>query len=211
MTIVLASEEAPPACAHCGAVLPTPARFCHMCGRSTAAQTTGDVLPARTVLPAPSPAAGHAVQTAALVVGLLALGAGLFADRARIAAALNPPPRPVSAMTAAVATPPPALPVYELLTLDVPAGGSYRLTFPAWPADTTLEGYFRVAAQDVAFRIQQPDGSDLVNLPSVSGRYDFVYTTPEAGQYSIVFTEQSTPLSDRQLVLVYREYVSTRR
>lgn len=195
-------------CLSCGAELAVRARYCHMCGRSVEALPAAreTMLPPKRLEPARPARRRRGLSYSALVIGLLGLGAGLLTNRARIAASLNPPTASAFVTPGPVATPTPALPNYELLTLVVPAGGSYRLTFPNWPAGTTLEGYVQVDTEDVGFRIQQPDGSDLVNLASVGGRYTFAYTTPEAGQYSMIFGNQIDPQTDRQLVLVYRAY-----
>jgi len=103
------------------------------------------------------------------------------------------------------------LPNYEQISIDVPAGGSYSLTFGRWQAGTVFEGYLLPAADHVGFRVQQPDGVDLVNLPSVSGRYPFHYTAPEAGQYVVTFGNSDGPLNGKQLTLVYRAYMLTTR
>lgn len=213
-------------CPDCWADLPAGARYCAMCGRplrpaGPPAAISGAILPASrpaSAEPPPAPQAGAAWLSALTLVGALLLGFWLVVGHAR-AAGPGPPAltAPVAAVRAdlppvpATPTPSPALPAYALFTIDVPAGGSYNLTFSPWAAGTVFEGYVLLAADTVGFRIQKPDGGDLVALPSLRGRYDFDVTAPEAGRYVVAFDDRASPLAGRQVTLIYRTVVPTER
>lgn len=197
-------------CAACGEALAPRARFCSMCGRRVAADPppTEPLLPPSRPLPESAPKPGGAGLTSLALLGAIALAVLAVLARGRsdgltaFGSAAAPAPT-AAALLAPLASPTPQLVDYQELHLDVPAGGSYRLTFAAWPAGAVFQGYF-VAAAALDFRVEQPGGDALASLQHVSGRYDFRYIVPEAGQYAVIFADSATPPTAQALTLVYR-------
>lgn len=82
------------------------------------------------------------------------------------------------------------------------------LSFAHWAAGTVFEGSVTVSggANDLAFRLQAPDGSLPIDVRRVSVHYDFHYVAQEDGPYTVSLDNNFSLFTAKHVTLVERAY-----
>lgn len=69
-----------------------------------------------------------------------------------------------------------------------------------------LEGYFTIRGgnDDINFAIEDPQGNIVLSINKATGRYDFSYTAPSAGFYTMHFDNTFSLFTSKQIYIHYR-------